>query len=62
MTISEIKIKSLEEHIENQDKTIKGWIEVSILKDKIIEDYRKQLKKNAQDRRTPKPTRIPPKA
>tara|TARA_R110002020_G_scaffold117494_1_gene268696 strand:- start:1046 stop:1198 length:153 start_codon:yes stop_codon:yes gene_type:complete len=45
MTISEIKIKSLEEHIENQDKTIKGWIEVSILKDKIIEDYRKQLKK-----------------
>ena len=37
------KIKALEDHIEQQDKTIKGWIEVAKIKDEIIENYRKQL-------------------
>lgn len=36
---AEIKIKGLEDHINSQDKTIQGWIEVSKTKDEIIEQY-----------------------
>ena len=36
---AEIKIKGLEDHINSQDKTIQGWIEVSKTKDRIIEQY-----------------------
>jgi len=35
------KIDGLEDHIKNQDKTIKGWIEVANAKDRIIEQYEK---------------------
>lgn len=37
------KIKGLEEHIKYQDETIKAWIEVSKVKDEIIENYRKYV-------------------
>ena len=38
---AEIKIKGLEDHINSQEKTIQGWIEVANAKDRIIEQYEK---------------------
>ena len=35
------KIDGLEDHINSQEKTIQGWIEVANAKDRIIEQYEK---------------------
>lgn len=43
------KIDGLEDHIKNQDKTIQGWIEVSDMKDRIIEQYKEMLEKLKQE-------------
>lgn len=46
---AEIKIKCLEDHINDQDKTIQGWIVVADTKDKIIEQYKEIVKKLNQE-------------